>query len=208
MDQNKDWRPMAALVLAGLALFVALSGGRGGDNAQVSAVPQQIIVQPAAPSTAPSGGALAPAPAPVAPAITAPGDQGPGTQAWRGWRGGGWPIFPIFPLLFLAGLIFVASKLIRRSRYGWGGPGWYGRPWSGPGPGPQEPPYGHNYGQYPPQYPPQGQNQPYSGYPQGQQPPQAQQGQGQGQGQQPQQGQPTQSIDPHGDITRPEGNGE
>ena len=197
MDQNRDWKPLAALILAGLALFVALSGARGYGNDQASAVPQPIIVQP----VAPQGGVTAPAPAPVAPAPVAPAQSG---HFWGGWRGGhGFPFFPLIPLLFLGGLIFIAFKVIGRRRYGWGGPGWYGRPWGGPGAGPgpqgpqgpQGPPPGQPYQQYPPQWGPgPGQNQPYWGYPQ--------------QGQQPQQGQPTQATDAHGDITRPEGSGE
>ena len=66
MDQNRDWRPAVAIILAGLALFVALSGGPGRGNDQASAVPQQIIVQPAAPSTGTTG-------ATTAPVITVPG---------------------------------------------------------------------------------------------------------------------------------------
>jgi hypothetical protein len=186
MDQNRDWKPIAALVLAGLALFVALGGSRGYGSDQVSPVPQQIIIQPAAPSTGTTGGT-------TAPVTVAPGPQQiDATHAWRGWRGG-WPIFPFFPL-FLLGFIFLAFWIFKRGRFGWGGPGWYGRPWGGPGPGPQSPPGGQPYGQYPPQY---SQGQPYGGYPHGQQPQQSQQGQ-----------QPTQAPDAHGDITRPEGSGD
>jgi hypothetical protein len=190
MDQNKDWKPVAALVLAGLALFVALSGARGRDNDYVSTVPQQIIVQPAPPAQSqnpgvPGGAIVLPASVPA---------EAAHSHTWGAWRGG-WPAFPLFPLLFVAGLIFLALKVF--GRRGWGGPGWYGRPWGGPGPGPQAPPnappYQHPYQQYPPQYAQgqgQQQGQPYGGYPQGQQ---------------PQQGQPTQATDTHGDITRPEG---
>jgi hypothetical protein len=212
MDQNRDWKPVAALVLAALALFVALGGARGRDNDQVSAVPQQIIVQPAAPPSAQTGGAVAPqAVLPVPPADN--------THAWGPWAGGG-PggshrfFFPLllFPLLLFAGLALLAFKVAGRRRYGGGGPGWYGRPW-GPGPGPQGPPQGQPYEQYQqyqqyqqyPQYPQgYGQGQPYGGgyYPQGQQPQQPQQ---------PPQGQPPQANGPaddtHGDITRPQGNG-
>jgi hypothetical protein len=192
MDQNRDWKPIAALILAGLALFVALGGARGYGNDQASAVPQQIIVQP----VAPSGGVVAPAPA--VPAPVAPAQSG---HVWGGWGGGhGFPFFPLFPLLFLAGLIFVVFRVLGHRRYGWGGPGWYGRPWGGPGPGPgpQGPQQGQPYQQYPPQWGQgPGQSQPYSGYPpQGQQP------------QQGQQGEPSQGGDAHGDITRPEGSGE
>src|SRR5438105_4250736 len=144
MDQNRDWRPIAALVLAGLALLVALGGSRGYGNDQVSTAPQQIIVQPVAPSTGTT--------APVAPVITVPGNQPYATHAWGGWRGG-WPIFPLFPLLFFAAVIFLAFRVFGHRRYGWGGPGWYGRMnWhsqegGGPGPGPQGPPPGQPYGQ-------------------------------------------------------------
>jgi hypothetical protein len=184
MDQDRDWRPIVALVLAGLALFVALGGGRGRDDVQVSAVPQQIIVQPAPPAQSQNPGV--PGGAIVLPA-TVPAEAAH-AHTWGSWRGG-WPAFPLFPLLFVAGLIFLALKVF--GRRGWGGPGWYGRPWGGPGPGPQAPPnappYHQPYQQYPPQY---AQGQPYGGYPQGQQ---------------PQHGQPTQATDTHGDITRPEG---
>ncbi len=182
MDQNRDWKLTAALVLAGLALFVALGGARGHGNDQVSMIPQQIIVQSVAPSTGTTGGT-------TAPLVTVPGTQTDAAHTWGGWRGG-WPIFPFFPLLFLAGFVFLAFRLMGHRRYGWGGHGhgggWYGRPYGGPGPGPQAQPYE--------QYP-QGQGQPYGGYPQGQQ---------------HQQGQPTQatdSTDAHGDITRPQGSG-
>src|SRR6478672_10467344 len=98
MDQNRDrdWKPIAALVLAGLALFIALGGSR---NDQSRAVPQQIIVQPAAPSAA---APVAPA-VPAAPVITLPDSQIGSSHAWKG----GWPLFACFPLLFLAGLIFL-----------------------------------------------------------------------------------------------------
>ena len=190
MDQNRDWRPIAALVLAGLALFVALGGGRGRDDVQVSAVPQQIIVQPAPPAQSQNPGM--PGGAIVLPAV--PSEPVGHTHPW-GHKGGGWYVFPFIWLLLVGGLIFLALKMFRQR--GWGGPGWYGRPWGGPGPGPQAPPnappYQQPYQQYPPQYAQgqgQQQEQPYGGYPQGQQ---------------PQQGQPTQATDTHGDITRPEG---
>ncbi len=94
MDQNRDWK-----LIAGLALFVAMGGARGYGNDQVSAIPQQIIVQPVVPSTGTTGGS-------TAPVITVPGTQTDATHAWGGLGGrrGGWPIFPFFPLLFLAGL--------------------------------------------------------------------------------------------------------
>ena len=205
MDQNRDWKPVAALVLAALALFVALGGARDRGNDQVSTLPQQIIVQPVAPSTGQTGGT-------VAPQVILPAPPADNTHAWGGWAGGG-PggghrfFFPLllFPLLLLAGLALLAFKVMGRRRYG-GGPGWYGRPW-GPGPGPQGPPQGQpyehyqqyqQYQQYPQGY---GPGQPYGGgyYPQGQPP------------QQPQQGQPPQASGPnddaHGDITRPQGTG-
>src|SRR5438105_4786756 len=106
MDQNKDWKPIAALALAALALLVALGGQRGYGNNPASAVPQPIIVQPAAPSTGSTGGG-------TAPIITMPGAQPYAPQGWgggAGWRGG-WHMFPLLPLLFLAGLIFVAFRL-------------------------------------------------------------------------------------------------
>ncbi|HST05347.1 MAG TPA: hypothetical protein VLQ48_11500 [Chloroflexia bacterium] len=189
MDQNRDWKPIAALVLAGLALLVALGGARG-YNSQAMMPPQPIIVQPVAPSPGGTG-------APIAPVITAPtAPQQPG-HAW-GWGGGHmFPFFPIIPLLFLAGFIFLIFRVLGHRRYGWGGPGGYGRPWGGPGPGPQGPSQGQPYQQYPPQYG-QGQapQQPYGNYPQ--QP---------AQGQQAQQGQPPHADDTHGDITHPEGGG-
>ena len=197
MDPNRDWKSIAALALAGLALFVALGAWHGRDNgyanSQASAIPQQIIVQPAAPSTGPTGGG-------TAPVITVPSAQPGANQGWGGWgwragRGGA-PVFLFFPLLLVAGVVFLAFFVMGRRRHGWGGPGWYGRPWygPGPGPGPQTPPYGQPYEQYPQG---QRQGQPYGGYPQGQ-PPQ--------QGYPPQQG--SDSADAHGDITRPQRNGE
>jgi hypothetical protein len=177
MDNNRDWKPIIALALAGLALFIALGGPRGG-NGYPAAAPQQIIVQPAAPS----GGA-------TAPVVAVPGAYTGVAQPWGGpgWGGGHHHFNPFFPILFFGGLIFLAFWLFGRNRRRWaGGYGGNGGPCGGPGPGPgpQGPPHGQAYGQYPPQNP------------QPQQP------------QQPQQGQPTQSIDAHGDITRPEGSGD
>jgi hypothetical protein len=189
MDQNRDWRPIVALVLGGLAIFLAFRGPRGGEeNGQVGTVqPQVIIVQPAAPAN--GAGVVAPAPVVVAPA--------PQTNAAHsyGWgRGSGSPFFCIFPLLLLGGLAFLAFRVMGNYRRGWGGPGH----WGGHGPGQQGPPHG-SQGQYPPQQVSQNQ-QSYSNYPQGyqpQQPPQAAQ---------PGQGQPTQwTGEAHGDMTRPEG---
>lgn len=199
MDQNRDWRPIAAIVLAGLALFVALSGARGGGNDQVSAVPQQIIIQPGASSGGTAGGVTVPAPALAVPQTNvAPAWGGP-----AGWHRG-FPIFALFPLLIFAALAFVAFRAIgRRRAWGWGGPGWHGGQWGGPGGGPgpqgphgpQGPPPAHPYWQYPPQHGQgYGQHPQYGGYPQPQQ------------GQQPQPPQPPQPTDANGDITRPEGN--
>ena|SRR5687767_11886977 len=182
MDQNRDWKLIVALALAGLALFVALGGPRGRGDGYVSAPPQQIIVQP----VAPTGGT-------TAPVVTVPGTYTGVSHAWGGhggWGGG----FSIFPLLFFGGLVFLAFWVFGRNRHRWGGPGGYGRPWGGPGPGPQGPPQAQQYAQYPPQYAPT----------QGQYPPSV----GHAQGEQPQQGQPTQGMDAHGDITRPERSGE
>src|SRR6478672_8577126 len=182
MDQNRDWKPVAALILAGLALFVALGGTRGYGGDEARGVPQQIIVQPAAPPSGAPGGTTAPViGVPVAPQGVAPG--------LGGWHSGRHfsPFFALFPLLLLAGLLFLVFRVIAPRRYGWGGPGWYGRQWGGPqggpGAGPQAPPYGQPYGQGPQG---QRQGQSYVGYPQGQQPQQGQQWQ---QPQQPQQGQ-------------------
>ena len=194
MDQNRDWRPIVALVLGGLAIFLAFRGPRAGEeNGQVGTVqPQVIIVQPAAPAN--GAGVVAPAPVVVAPAPQT------NTAHSYGWgRGSGSPFFCIFPLLLLGGLAFLAFRVMGNYRRGWGGPGgWGGGHWGGPGPGQQGPPHG-SQGQYPPQQ--GGQNQQsYSNYPQGyqpQQPPQAAQSG---------QGQPTQwTGEAHGDMTRPEG---
>ena len=123
MDQNRDWKPAVALILAGLALFIALGGTRSYRDDQASAVPQQIIVQPAAPSTGSTGTT-------TAPVITVPAAPTGVTHAWGGWHGGS-PIFALFPLLFLAGLLFLLFRVIGPRRHGWGGPGWYGygKPW-------------------------------------------------------------------------------
>jgi hypothetical protein len=209
MDQNRDWKPIAALVLAGLALFVALGGSR--NDREIGVAPQPIIVQPAAPST---GGVTPPVitmPAPAAPQMPY------GAHHWGG--GGG---FALIPLLFLVLIGVLVFRVIGRGRHGWGRPGWHGGPSGGPGQ-PQQPPFQGQYppqqpqgqGQYPPQqaqgqYPPQqapfqGQypqyprGQAYGGYPQGEQPQQPQQ---------PQPGQQTQAMDAQDDITRPEGSGE
>ena len=194
MNQDKDWKPWVALVLAGLALFVALTGssrGRSGTtgSGQVGTVPQQITIQPVVPSTGTTG-------ATTAPAVVVPGAQTHVPHAWGGSRHG-FPIFALFPLLLLGGLAFLAFRKMGSRRHGWAGPGWYNSPWCGPGPGPspQAPPYQQQYQgqyQYPPQYA-QGQGQPYWGYPHG------------GQPQQGQQGQPSQATDAQGDITRPQG---
>lgn len=209
MDQNRDWKLIAALILGGLALLVALGGTRGYSNQQAAAVPQPIIIAPVAPQGGTSGTTIPPVAVPQAPGV-----QSGGAHMWGGpggWRGGGhmFPFFPLIPLLFVGGFIFLVARMFGRRRHGWGGPGWYGGPWSGPGPGPQGPPYGppqgQAYQQYPPQYPPQygqGQGQPPQ---QGQQ---YQQGQPYPQAQQYPQGQPSQDTDAHGDITRPEGSGQ
>jgi hypothetical protein len=197
MDQNKDWKPLVALVLAGLALFIALGGARGRDNGQVSAVPQQIIVQPVAPPASQTGGTAAPQVILPAPPV----DTAHGWGRWGG-AGGGSHIFLIFPLLLLAGLAFLAFKVMGRRRYG-GGPGWYVRSWGGPGPGPQGP-QGQAYGQYQQYQQGYGPGQPYGGYPQGPQPAPPPYGQPP----QPQPQQPMNMPDDHGDITRPQGSGE
>ena len=116
MDQNRDWKPVAALVLAALALFVALGGARDRGNDQVSAVPQQIIVQPAAPSTGQTGGA-------VAPQIVLPAPPADVTHAWGGWAGGGpgwpWAYLPHLPTalarrLSPAGVQSSGTQALRR----------------------------------------------------------------------------------------------
>jgi hypothetical protein len=189
-----------ALILAGLALFIAINGSRSFGNERA---PQPIIVQPAEPS---SGTTV-----PVAPAPERERPVGP-SYSWgahHGHWGHAWPFFSLFPLVLLAGLIFLAFRFFGPRRGGWGGPGWYGSaqgaPAAGPGPGygpqPPTPPQGQPYQQYPPGG---AQGQPYAGYPQGQpqQPQQSQWGQGD------QGGQPTQAIGRQDDITRPEGGGE
>jgi hypothetical protein len=140
-------------------------------------------VQPVAPSSGTTGSTTTGST--TAPLNLAPGTQTDATHAWVGWGRwrGGPPIFHLFPLLFLAGFVLLVLWVIRRRPGGWGGPGWYGRAWSGPGPGPQAPPYGQPYEQHQ-----QAQSQPYGAYQQGQQ------------------GQPTQATGPddaHGDIVRP-----
>src|SRR5687768_10558434 len=96
MDQNRDWKPIIALALAGLALFIALGGPRGRGNEYAGVAPQQIIVQP----VAPAGGAVAP----VAPVVTVPGAYTGVAHTW----GGGHHFNPFFPLLIFGGLIFLA----------------------------------------------------------------------------------------------------
>ena len=90
-------------------------------------------MQPAAPSTGQTGGA-------VAPQVIYRHPDRCHTRVGR-WAGGGpgggqgSSSHCSFPLLLLAGLALLAFKVAGRRRYG-GGPGWYGRPWGGPGPGP------------------------------------------------------------------------
>jgi len=227
MERNRDWKPIAALVLAGLALFVAL-GGRwsinfsnepGNQVAQAVPMPvaPQMQVQPAVPpGTDTDPGKVFPTmpqkpQMPQAPQVQVPDNPnfqfGPGYRGWGGpgYRGWGGP-FRILPgLILAAGVILLGLFLLRRGRFGprrpWGpgswGPGGPGGPW-GPQ-GPQGP-----QGRWGPPY--QGGYQ--GGPPPPQGPQQAQwqgppppQGQWQGQGQTPDQGQgPLQN----GDITRPE----
>jgi hypothetical protein len=124
MDNNRDWKLIVALALAGLALLIAISGPRGRADGYVGAAPQQIIVQPAAPT----GGT-------TAPVVTVPGAYTGVSHTWGspgGW-GGGHHFSPFFPLLFFGGLIFLAFWLFGRSRHRWGGPSGYGVATADPG---------------------------------------------------------------------------
>ncbi|MDQ6693948.1 MAG: hypothetical protein M3014_05960 [Chloroflexota bacterium] len=189
MQRNTDWKLPAALILAGLALFVAI-GGRsmspfmGGDRNPA------IVIN----ANGDQGGSAnaAPAPTVVAPSSPAPMPGRFGYERGFGRGGFGSPFGFILPLLF----IFLAFRfLVGRRHWHRRGPDGY---WQGPGSGWQGGPQQGPSGQQPPQQQAwQGGPQP-SGYPQ-------QQGwQGGPQSAQAQQQQPQQQQAPHqGQATQP-----
>lgn len=207
-ERNRDWKPIAALVLAGLALFIALSGrwsismSGGTANQEVQAfrldAPPYVQVMPTAVPAKPDPGLMPQAPQMPGMTIQPPVIekhfwQGPQPEYWGPFGGaaGGRLFRSVFFVLFAGLLIFIGLKLLRRNRYRpWG------QTWGGPqgGPPPGYPPPGYPPQGYPSQgYPPQGYwyGPPYQGAPQPPpaQPPQQAEGQG-----------PLQN----GDITRPE----
>lgn len=151
MDDNRDWKLIAALILGGLALFVALGGNHRFGNDDPGVAQQQVILQPVAPVTVPAAGT-------TAPVIVMPPAQPNGNHFFGGW--GEHNGFPLVPLLFLGGIVFLVFRMSGRRRYGWGGPGpgGYGRPpWAGYGPRPQSPGQGNPQEQ---QHYPQSQGEP------------------------------------------------
>ena len=146
MESNKNWPGVAALVLAALALFVAVSG-RFGDG-RTGATPGNIVINVGSGgTTAPAAVAATtvPSTANTAPAqpdksAQAQADQaqkfgwgpGPWAQAGGPWNGvhpgfGGGPRgfggpFHFLPMLFLIGLAFLAFRFFRRRNHWRGGP--------------------------------------------------------------------------------------
>src|SRR5690348_4664117 len=135
MDKNRDWKPIAALVLAGMALFVALSGrwsismSGGADNQQVQAFRVETAPQPfmqVAPTVVPPQ-SVNPGPGFMQ---TMPGmPQAPQVEQhfWGGSHFGPWGPFGgssggiLFRALFFSFfaflLIFVGLRLLRRNRW-------------------------------------------------------------------------------------------
>jgi hypothetical protein len=211
IDRNRDWKPIAALVLAGLALFIALSGrwsismSGGTANQEVQAfsvgAPSFAQPQPTVVPPKPAQGFMQDVPgAPdlkmQPPAIEQHFWQGPQHEYWGPFGGaaGGRLFRGVFFGLFALLLIFIGLKLLRRNRFRpWG------QTWGPPGPPPPGyppqgyPPAGAPWQGYPPQgYQGYGYGPPYQGAPQPPPPPA-----------QPEQGQ--QGPFQNGDITRPEG---
>lgn len=197
MDQVKDWRPFAAIALGIVALFAVFNMGRNmgssyGYGPGYQGVPQQIILQPAAPPAPPApGGQVITLP---------PGVTNYPVEPQSGHRFGGGPGMIIFPLLFGLGLFFLATRFFGgRGRRGWqGGPGNWGGP-QGPQGQSQYPPNQQPYSA-PQQQGPQAHGQPYQQQNPAYTPQQPPQPYAEGE-----QGQQTRAIDPRGDITRPEG---
>jgi hypothetical protein len=142
MERNTDWKLPAALILAGLALFVALSG-RGstssmpfpssGQGMGAPGTGQTIIVQnnqpPGVTGNSSSGGSIPAVPAPAAPSIQpgVPGAVAPHFGFGYGFGHGG----SIFRFLVFALLLFLIFRFFRRRRWGSYPGGWGPGPWRG-----------------------------------------------------------------------------
>ena len=137
MERDRDWKAPVALVLAGLALFIAL-GGR--DALDFSHRPGNTVVylEPHAVEAAPFPQTFSVAPT-VVPPMPAMGDvrggfgpssdfgpsSGFGTitfdrqeeHYWGGWRHwfGGMP--PIMPIILALGLVFLGWRLLSQNRH-------------------------------------------------------------------------------------------
>src|SRR3954471_13837545 len=91
-ERNRDWKPIAALVLAGLALFVALSGrwslsmSGGSDNqvgqAYIQPIPPVVQMMPTVVPAAPMPQMPQMNVPPVPPAVEQHFWQGTGASHW------------------------------------------------------------------------------------------------------------------------------
>ncbi|HEX8230307.1 MAG TPA: hypothetical protein VF826_13465 [Chloroflexia bacterium] len=163
MERNHDWKAPVALVLAGLALFVALGGRDAFDFPQrIANVTVELAPHPAEaiPFMRPE---IFPA-APVAPTVVPPmpsmpeshffGPGGYGTvtyegggsrfsNAWRHWFGG---MPPIVPVLMALALVFFGWRLLSQNRHRHPMPQAPAPPYGNPGHGAPPPPGPPYYG--------------------------------------------------------------
>jgi hypothetical protein len=165
MERNHDWKGPVALVLAGLALFIALGGRNAFDfspgpgNVTVYLEPHPVEAFPQMHQTFPVMPTVVPA-MPAMPdsrlfdqrgfgVVTYDGQAGPMWGGWHRWFGGMPPILPIF--LALA-LVFFGWRLLSQNRHRHGpmqqapAPPPYSNPGPGPGPGAPPPPGPPYYG--------------------------------------------------------------
>jgi hypothetical protein len=162
MERNHDWKGPVALVLAGLALFIAL-GDRDAFDFSHRAGNTVVYLEPHPVEAMPFS--QMPQMFPVAPTVVPPGAEsrgfapssgfGPGYFGtvtyegqdgahWGGWRRwfGGMP--PIMPIILALALVFLGWRLLsqNRSRHGPMPQAPAPPPYAGPGaPPPPGPPY-------------------------------------------------------------------
>lgn len=135
MERDRDWKAPVALVLAGLALFIAL-GGRdaldfaprpGNTVVYLEPHPVEAMPFPQAPQMFPVAPTVVP-PMSIMPSVGDSRDFGPsggfGTitydshdgHYWGGWRHwfGGMP--PIMPVILALALVFLGWRLLSQNR--------------------------------------------------------------------------------------------
>jgi hypothetical protein len=149
MERNTDWKVPVALILAGLALFVALNGrdaspGTGGGQSPAIVINGNDASQPRiVVGNSGTEGSANVAPAPNVPA-SAPGVPYGYADARHFGFGHGWSFFPCFPLIGLALLLFFFFRFSGRrnwQRYAHGAGPWQGHQGQqGPGPQPGQGP--------------------------------------------------------------------